>query len=127
MTSIEHRQQPRAPVTLEVRIQYPHLDQLVHECSSNMSLGGMFVRTIDPPPVGTSFRFAIDVADEVTMVAGEAEVVWTQTDDDPRHPAGMGVRFTRMDEITRRIIFQLVDRHIQTRQGEPFDLGRPPS
>lgn len=68
----------------------------------NLSLGGMFIRTADPPPVGTRFRLEVEWASTVIPLA-EAEVMWSRTDG-RAFAAGFGVRFTHVSEQTRTLL-----------------------
>lgn len=72
----------------------------------NLSSGGMFIRTADPPPVGAHFRIEVEWASTVIPLA-EAEVVWSRTTRS-EFAAGFGVRFTRVDEPTRALLDSLM-------------------
>lgn len=72
----------------------------------NLSMGGMFIRTADPPPVGTRFRVEVEWASTVMPLA-EAEVVWNRTTGS-EHAAGFGIRFTRMDKQAQQMLDALV-------------------
>lgn len=113
---------PRIPLNTEVRLDFPDLKEFVRAFSSNISLGGMFLQTYTPQPVGTVFEFSCRLADDYPVVEGRARVVWVREEDaGPQRPAGMGCEFEALHGDSRQLIFHVVDRHIQ-RGGEPFDL-----
>lgn len=113
---------PRAPLTTEVRLEFPQLSDFVREYSANISLGGMFIQTRNLKPPGTSFRFELRLADDFKIIHGRATVVWVRREDEGAdRPAGMGVRFDELGGDSRELIFRIVDRHIQ-KGGEPFEL-----
>lgn len=115
---------PRIPLNTEVRLEFPDLKEFVQEFSSNISLGGMFIRSVSPQPVGTVFDFSCRLADDFPVVQGKAEVVWVrERDEAPERPAGMGCEFLELAGDSRQLIFQIVDRHIQ-KGGQPFSLER---
>ena len=113
----------RVPVKAEVRIQFEDLAGFVQAYAANISLTGMFLRTHQPPPAGTQLHFQLRLSDDFSLVEGVGEVVWRRPRDESKErPAGMGIRFLKIDQDSRELIFRVVDRHIQ-RGGEPFDLG----
>ena len=120
---IEHRNTARIPFETEVRIRFSDMESFVSETAKNISLGGMFIATSEPAEVGTRFRFHLDIAGEVRFISGQAEVRWRRTQAANGVPAGMGVEFTDLDEVSKSIIFRLVDNYIQTQGGEPFSLS----
>ena len=120
----ERRDKARIPIEAEVGLEFPNMTQLVKECSTNISLGGMFIATSDPQSVGTMVRFALDLPGEVRVIAGSAEVMWVRNRETASldSPHGMGVRFVELDGVSRAIIFRIVDKFIQEEGGEPFNL-----
>lgn len=116
------RTTPRIPFESEIRIQFSDMESFVSETSHNLSLGGMFIETRSPRGIGSTFRFHLDIGGEVRFISGQAEVKWVRTRPENGRPCGMGVAFLDLDEISKSIIFRLVDRYIQETGGDPFDL-----
>ena len=117
------RRDPRAPFEGDVRIEFSNLSSFVSECVTNISLGGMFISTTRLAPLGTRFRFELAVSSGLDLVSGEAEVVWThEQTTSPLDPAGMGVRFIKLDGDSREVIFKIVDTFIQETGRDPFSL-----
>lgn len=118
-------QAQRAPIEQEVELKFPNFELLVTAMSANISTSGMFIQTLEPPPVGTtlSFRFRIE---DWSPIQGTARVIWNRDRDEaPDRPAGMGVSFVDADAQSRRMIRYLVDKHLEA-GGEPFELGHQP-
>lgn len=103
----------------------------------NLSTGGMFIRSADPPPVGTRIRIEVEWASTVIPLA-EAEVVWCRNTG-ADYAAGFGLRFLRMDHPSKQLIDALVKHggataplrttaHSRTKSGEiptVVEISRP--
>jgi uncharacterized protein (TIGR02266 family) len=72
----------------------------------NLSVGGMFIRSADPLPLGTRVRIEVEWAATVIPLA-EAEVVWRREMGEEQS-AGFGLRFTRVDHAARELLSSLV-------------------
>lgn len=118
------QRQTRIRLERKVSLKFKDLEGFVTELSENISMGGMFLRTADPPAPGTLFDFELTLEEEGPLIQGIAEVVWVRGQaEGPRHPAGMGVRFLELAPGSRALIYQVVDEHIVA-GGEPFELDR---
>ena len=121
----EKRTAIRVPFIAEVRLEFENLAGFVREYSDNLSIGGMFIKTDHPKPLGTEIRFEVQLADSTRIVHGTGVVVWARAQaQGAEQPAGMGVRFLEVDAESRDFIFRIVDRFIH-KGGEPFDLDAP--
>ncbi len=132
-TSAEGR---RVPLEREVVLEFEQFSSFISEYSANISLGGMFVKTDEPHPPETAFRFEIRLADDGPLVAGRAKVLWVrEAQESANRPAGMGVRFLHLEAEGRGLIEQIVSEHTAV-GGRPFrleetgeaaaDVGGPP-
>lgn len=70
--------------------------------TSDVSLGGVFVSTPAPLPVGTEVALYFTLGDGATLHA-DASVRWVRAKTSDL-PAGMGVAFTRLSDADRRTI-----------------------
>lgn len=84
MKPAEKRQSPRVPVTLE--LSYFSAGQLARDLVTDLSEGGLFVRTRKPLAIGTEVELHVELPDGVTRVRGR--VVWLRGAED-----GMGIAF----------------------------------
>jgi uncharacterized protein (TIGR02266 family) len=105
-----------------VRLIFGEMSDFMVACQGDISLGGMYLPTAKPLPVGTSLDLELMLGDELTLVRGRGEVVWVgQGPSSKNSRPGMGIRFLELDPLGRDLIFRTVDRYIQM-GGQPFDL-----
>jgi uncharacterized protein (TIGR02266 family) len=93
----------------------------------NLSVGGMFIRTADPPPLGMRVRVEIEWATTVIPLA-EGEVMWSRGSADGL-AAGFGLRFIAVDPPTRSLLEALVRQNGGTaplREAREARDGRDP-
>ena len=101
------------------------MEAFVRSYAVNLSAGGMFIATREPPAVGTVLRFEVVLADDRPVLRGEGQVVWTAGADQPGPPtgsgpasslaapageplAGLGVRFGRLDAKSRAVVARVL-------------------
>ena len=82
--------------------EFESFDAFVSEYVSNVSRSGVFVRSAQPLPVGTTvnLRFTV-LMDGIETVEGVGEVVRV-------HEDGMGVAFTELSSYSQAIIDRLL-------------------
>ena len=90
MDPADKRTAPRLPIALEV--SYPSGEALRRDYISNLSSGGMFVKTRSPLPIGTEVTLEIAVGDEAPLSL-RGKVVWDRLFAQGGEPEGFGVRF----------------------------------
>jgi uncharacterized protein (TIGR02266 family) len=76
--------------------------------AANLSVGGAFITGGPDLDVGRRLTVAIDLGDHRPPIEAHAKVVWTRPLADGDRPAGLGVRFLRIDDEAVRRIDQLV-------------------
>ena len=112
----------RVPFETAVRLRFDNFSGFVTEYSGNISLGGMFIRSDSPPPMGTQVEIEFKLDDDFDLIRGRGKVIWVR--DEAGTPAlerGLGVRFVELTPGSRELIFQVVDRYVR-QGGTPFDL-----
>ena len=105
------RKDPRAKVlSMTVRYKSATLDEFIEHHSHDVSRGGMYIKTPQPFPPGTLLKFEVKIAADQKVMQGVGRVVWRREADDASadHPAGMGVKFIKLDNESKDIIDQLV-------------------
>ncbi len=110
----ERRSGPRVPVTLTLRLAYGSVDEFIERYSLNISRGGLFVRTLDPLPVGTEVVLAIDLESGDRIIHGRGLVCWSTAPSAPGEPPrvpGMGVKFVELDPQSRALVQLVVSTH----------------
>ena len=78
----DKRQHPRIPVSLTV--SYPSKGALARDLISDLSPGGVFIRTSQPLPIGTEIDCRCCIADEEPPIGVRGKVVWLRSG--PAHP-----------------------------------------
>ena len=121
------RDSRRVPLETRVQLKFDRFDGFISEYSSNLSPGGIFLRTRAPQALGTVLDFAFRLGDGFELIRGRGEVVWNRLEDEgPTRPAGMGLRFLELSEGSKELIYRIVDQHI-LEGGTPYDVTqRPP-
>src|SRR5262245_58837172 len=118
------RKDPRAKVlTMTVRYKSATLDEFIEHHSHDVSRGGMFIKTPSPFPPGTLLKFEVKIADEQKVIQGVGRVVWKRESDtaERERPNGMGVKFIKIDDASRKIIDQLVSTRADA--GSAYEAG----
>lgn len=106
------RRDPRAKVlSMTVRYRSATLGEFIEHHSYDVSRGGMFIKTPSPFPAGTLLKFEVKIAEEQRVMQGVGRVVWKR---DTSHasadePAGMGIKFIKIDDGSRAVIERLLD------------------
>jgi uncharacterized protein (TIGR02266 family) len=109
--SQDTRKDKRAKVvSLNVRYKSATVDEFIENHSHDVSKGGIFVKTPTPFPPGTLLKFEIRLAGDKSVISGVGRVVWKRepTQASPDKPAGMGVKFIKIDDASRTVIDRLV-------------------
>ena len=122
------RKDPRAKVlTMTVRYKSATLDEFIEHHSHDISRGGMFIKTPSPFPPGTLLKFEVKIAEDQRLMQGVGRVVWKREPPEAAEdrPAGMGVKFIKIDDTSKKLIDQLV-----TSRGDghsAFETGQIPA
>lgn len=102
--SLEERAAPRYPKVLS--LSFRDRATFVQVCTSNLSAGGLFLKTDRPLPEGHRFMLKLHVPGRQAPVQIESEVarVTTAADAGPDQPPGMGIRFISPSEEHRKLL-----------------------
>ena len=111
------RRDRRAPVALKVRFKSATLDEFIEQYAQDISKGGAFIKAKKPMAVGTLLKFEFRLQDDSSIIRGVGRVVWCRSPEeaDAERPAGMGIKFIKMDPESR----SLVERIVSERGGQP--------
>ncbi|MCY1019614.1 TIGR02266 family protein [Pyxidicoccus sp. MSG2] len=94
----------RKAVGLLVKLKHETVGSFAEEFATNLSPGGMFVRSRTPQPVGTPVKFEVQIAGGVRVLRGAAVVRWVREVGDPAGPPGMGLQFEELDTASRALV-----------------------
>lgn len=99
----------RSHERMNINTEFGSIEEFIAEYVSDISRGGVFIRSKSPLPVGTkvNLKFSV-ILDDFETIEGEGEVV-RLVDNDERQ--GMGVRFTTLTERSRELIEELCKRN----------------
>ncbi len=112
MTLAEKRRHPR--VKLITKVTHIRSEFFHYYYSRDLSLGGIFLETQEPFPVGTEVKLEFplpDVADKV-LVKGKVARMVKRAEDAPGPYPGMGVEFVEMDEDTKAMFADFITRNL---------------
>jgi uncharacterized protein (TIGR02266 family) len=94
-----------------VRYKSATVDEFIDNHASDVSKGGIFIKTSTPFPQGTLLKFEIRLAGDQSVIAGVGRVVWKRepgaAGSGPDRAAGMGVKFIKLDDASRAVIDRL--------------------
>ena len=111
MTEETRRDRRVRIVSLNVRYKSATVDEFIENHAYDVSRGGIYIKTPTPFPPGTLLKFEIRLVGDQPVIAGVGRVVWKR---DTKHstsdlPAGMGVKFIKIDEPSRVLIDRLTN------------------
>ena len=98
--SVENRKHQRAPIDLPVEIGTKHSDARIQGRATDLSLGGMFVRTADAHSFGAEVVVYAPLAAKKPPFELAAVVRWTSRD-------GMGLQFLPLGARETHAIMEL--------------------
>ncbi len=98
----------RKAVGLLVKLKHSDVGSFAEEFATNLSPGGMFIRSRTPQPVGTLVKFEVQIAGGVRVLRGTAVVRWVREAGDPEGPPGMGLQFQELDPVTQALIDRML-------------------
>ena len=105
-----NRKNERALISLVARYRSPTAFEFVQEECYDLSVGGMFIKSEQPAPPGTLLKLECDVDGGQQVIRAVARVVWQREQEDNGEPAGMGVKFVKVEAGGREVIDGLVER-----------------
>ncbi len=114
-------------VSLNVRYKSATVDEFIENHSHDVSKGGLFIKTPTPFPPGTLLKFEIRIASDKAVISGVGRVVWKRepTQAGTERPAGMGVKFIKVDESSRATIDRVVGTGAAPGAGGNFESELP--
>src|SRR5579862_9571798 len=110
MTQDTRKDKRAKVVSLNVRYKSATVDEFIENHSHDVSKGGIFVKTATPFAPGTLLKFEIRLAGDKSVISGVGRVVWKReaSSAGEGRPAGMGVKFIKIDDASRAIIDRLI-------------------
>jgi molecular chaperone DnaK len=129
----DRRRDPRHPVNLLVHVAARDVDELAERYATDVSRGGLFVRTREPYPVGTMVRLEVRLTGGTPAIRALAIVRYSQPDRPGVNPPvkpGMGLEFLELDGPSR-LTLEAVCNYARARAHGPRvsvpEVGETPS
>ena len=104
----------RVPLSLEVNIRFDDFNTFMSEFSSDLSVGGIFIKTQRPRKVGTQVRLRMRLQNGQKLIEAVGRVVRVVLSGDSYSGAtpGMAIQFTHLHPESRRIIEHCIEQKI---------------
>jgi type IV pilus assembly protein PilZ len=100
-----------ARTDIELRVGYGSVGEFLSDWTSNVSVGGMFLRTTEPKPVGTRFKLRFQIPEHDRTIEAQGEVCWViPGNTTPPPQPGMGIRFADVHPHDQEAIARLIAR-----------------
>jgi type IV pilus assembly protein PilZ len=110
--SKNQRRHPRAKLQLLIQYRFDSLEDFLAEYSTDISAGGMFIRSEKPREVGSFVYLQFALRDGSRIIEGLGRVVHVNSPDIPGREAGMGVEFIDLDAESAATIEGIVARKL---------------
>src|SRR4051812_15957949 len=107
------RKDRRAPSSLKVKYKSATVDEFIEQFGSDISRGGIFIKTKKPLDTGALLKFEFQLASGAAVIHGVGRVAWRRAEERARTdlPAGMGIKFIKLDDQSRAVIERVEARH----------------
>jgi uncharacterized protein (TIGR02266 family) len=112
-------------VSLNVRYKSATVDEFIENHAHDVSRGGIYIKTANPFPQGTLLKFEIRLSSDQTVITGVGRVVWKREAAQGEQPAGMGVKFIKVDDSSKVVIDRLVT--TKSDAGKAFESEPDPT
>lgn len=116
----------RKQVGLLVKLAHKSVGDFTLKYATNLSTGGMFIRTREPKALGTQLSLKVEIANGQRVLQAIAVVRWVREPGDPNGPAGMGLEFLSLDPASRALIDHMLGKGEQPPEPEmPTPMALP--
>ena len=104
---------------LRILVDYSNSEAYLFDYSTDLSKGGIFVKTDRPLPVGTKVQLKFTFPDSIELFETTGEVMWIN--DPKKYPknqekndlVGMGVRFINLAARNKKLIEDFIKKQLQ--------------
>src|SRR5689334_20851142 len=131
----DQRKDKRSPASLKVKYKSATVDQFIDQFGTDVSIGGMFIKTKTPLEIGALLKLELQLSDASPVIQGIGRVCWRRMPGaDPALPPGMGIKFVKLEDDSRATVERIVSnrggapsRFDQTDGAEVADPSQPPA
>lgn len=104
----------RVPFFRKVQYRFESMDDFKSRFANDLSLGGMFIKTEEPEPMGTVIFLEFDLQDGSKILSGYGKVVRVNPKGLADFDPGMGIEFLKFDDESLVRIRALVSERFST-------------
>jgi uncharacterized protein (TIGR02266 family) len=115
--SDEQRRDTRVPLEVEVTLESEH--NFFAGVANNVSEGGIFVATTNPPPLGSEVGFELLLGGERFLVMGVVRWIRDEHAGSADAPAGCGVKWVHLEDGA----LEAIQHFIEVRQTDFYEEG----
>src|SRR4051812_6035652 len=108
----EMRKDRRAPASLKVKYKSATVDDFIEQFGTDVSRGGIFIKTKKPLEAGALLKFEFQLQDGSAVLHGVGRVAWRRLEQNARPdlPAGMGIKFFKLSDHSRVVVERIESR-----------------
>ena len=110
MSDDRFRKHMRVPLPMVVEVKFDGDEDFQPHLMIDLSWGGMYLRTEETRPVGTTCLTQLPSPEGGGVLEIEGKVVTQDKTADGRTTPGVGVAFDELDQSAKSIIQKLIDR-----------------
>jgi uncharacterized protein (TIGR02266 family) len=111
-TGVERRRYPRVPLNLLIQYRFDTFEEFMSEYASDISEGGMFIRTDDAREEGSMVYLQFALKDGTKLIEGLGRISRVNPPNG-QNPQGIGVEFVNFDDDSRALIQAIVEERSQ--------------
>lgn len=92
---------------VKMLLDYPDSEAYLYDYSTNLSEGGIFLKTIENLPIGKSMSIKFTIPNDINLLEATGIVKWVTTEQEAAAnniSPGVGIEFTRIKEETKQRI-----------------------
>ena len=108
LTGSDRRRYPRVPLNLLIQFRFDTFEDFMSEYASDISEGGMFIRTDEVREEGSMVYLQFALKDGTKLIEGLGRIVRVNPADGEA-PQGVGIEFVNFDEDSRALIQAIVE------------------
>ncbi|HYH94557.1 TIGR02266 family protein [Hyalangium sp.] len=116
----------RKAVGLLVKLKHSDVGSFAEEFATNLSPGGMFIRSRTPQALGTLVKFEVQIAGGVRVLRGTAVVRWVRETANEEGPPGMGLQFQELDPLTQALIDRMLQLNKEAAEAQSASAASEP-
>ncbi len=98
--------------TIKLLLDYPDSEAYLYDYSTNLSEGGIFLKTTEVIPIGKYISMKFTIPNDINLLEATGIVKWITTEKEAslnNISQGVGIEFLQIKEETKKIIKSFID------------------